>query len=116
MNLLKYKGYAGVFDFYPEARLFHGDVVGIRDVVTFQGRSVAELEEALQDSVDVYLAHCQKRGKQPDKPYSGEIKLRLGPELHRDVATAATASGLSLNAWMKLALEREAKEALGEDS
>jgi|DewCreStandDraft_4_1066084.scaffolds.fasta_scaffold179438_1 predicted HicB family RNase H-like nuclease len=115
MNLLKYKGYAGVFAFDPEAKLFHGEVAGIRDVVTFQGRSVAELEEALKDSVEVYLSHCQRKGKQPDKPYSGEIKLRLGPELHREVATAATASGLSLNAWMKQALEREAKQALGED-
>lgn len=114
MNLLRYKGYAGVFEFDPEAKLFHGDVVGIRDVVTFQGHSVAELEKALQDSVDFYLAHCRKKGKEPDKPYSGEIKLRLGPELHREVATAATASGLSLNAWMKKALQRQAKEALGD--
>lgn len=114
MNLLRYKGYAGVFEFDPEAKLFHGEVVGIRDVVTFQGRSVAELEKALKDSIEVYLAHCQKKGKPPDKPYSGEIKLRLGPELHREVATAATTAGLSLNAWMKKALERQAKEALGE--
>ena len=51
MNVLKYKGYVGVFDFDPEVKLFHGDVVGIRDVVTFQGQSVAELEQALRDSV-----------------------------------------------------------------
>lgn len=115
MNVLKYKGYAGVFNFDPGAKLFHGEVMDFRDVVTFQGRSVAELEKALKDSVEVYLAHCKKRGKQPDKPYSGEIKLRLGPELHCELATAATAAGLSLNAWMKQALEREAKEALGEE-
>ncbi|MGO8822367.1 MAG: type II toxin-antitoxin system HicB family antitoxin [Desulfomonilaceae bacterium] len=112
MNVLKYKGYVGVFDFDPEVKLFHGDVVGIRDVVTFQGQSVAELEQALRDSVEVYLAFCKKTGKKPDKPYSGEIKLRLGHDLHREVATAAAATGLSLNAWMKQVLERQAHETL----
>lgn len=115
MNLLKYKGYVGVFSFDPGAKLFHGEVMGFRDVLTFQGRSVAELEKALKDSVEVYLAHCKKKGKEPGKPYSGEIKLRLGPELHREVATAATAAGLSLSVWMKQALERNAREALGEE-
>lgn len=81
MNILRYKGYVGVFDFDPEAKFFHGDVVGIRDVVTFQGKSVTELEQALKDSVEVYLALCKETGKKPDKPYSGEIKLRLGPGL-----------------------------------
>ncbi len=114
MNILRYKGYVAVFDFDPEARLFHGDVVGIRDVVTFQGQSVTELEQALKDSLDVYLKLCKETGKKPDKPYSGEIKLRLGPELHREVATAAALSGLSLNAWMKKALERQAQETVGE--
>jgi predicted HicB family RNase H-like nuclease len=111
MNIVRCKQYVGVFDFDPEAKLFHGDVVGIRDVVTFQGKSVTELEQALKDSVEEYLALCNNTGKKPDEPYSGEIKLRLGPDLHREVATAAVASGLSLNAWMKKALERHAQEA-----
>ena len=112
MNILKYKEYIGVFNFDPLAKLFHGDVAGIQDVVTFQGESVLELEQALKDSVEEYLSLCGKTGKKPDKPYSGEIKLRLGPGLHRDVAIAAAASGLSLNSWMKKVLEQQAHEYL----
>ena len=112
MNILRYKDYIGVFDFDPEARLFHGDVTGIQDVVTFQGESVSELEQALRHSIDEYLSLCKKTGKKPDKPYSGDIRLRLGPALHRDVAMAAAASGLSLNAWMKKVLEQQAHNTL----
>ena len=112
MNILKYKDYVGVFEFDPDIKLFHGDVVGINDVVTFQGGSVSELEQALKDSVEEYLLLCKNTGKTPDKPYSGEIKLRLGPGLHRDVATAAAASGLSLNSWMKKVLEKQAHQDL----
>ena len=114
MNIIRYKEFVGVFNFDPEAKLFHGDVAGIKDVVTFQGESVAELEEALKDSVEEYLRLCEKAGKKPDKPYSGEIRLRLGPGLHRDVAIAAAASGLSLNAWMKKVLEQKVQHDLRE--
>ena len=112
--MMTYKGYRGSVRFDDAAEIFHGEVTGVRDVVTFQGQSVTELEQALKDSVDIYLKLCNETGKKPDKPYSGEIKLRLGPELHREVATAAALSGLSLNAWMKKALERQAQETLGE--
>ena len=49
MNILKYKEYIGVFEFDTDVKLFHGDVVGINDVVTFQGGSVSELEKALKE-------------------------------------------------------------------
>lgn len=53
--MLEYKGYHGKVDFVEEAGLFHGEVVDLRDVITFQGKSVDELEIAFRDSVDDYL-------------------------------------------------------------
>ena len=38
--LLEHKGYAGRAEFDEEAGLFHGEVAGLRDVVTFQGTGV----------------------------------------------------------------------------
>ena len=73
-----YKGYIGKVAFDADARLFHGEVVGIRDVVTFQGQSVTELEAAFKASVDDYLAFCRDRGEEPDKPCSG---LKMAPTL-----------------------------------
>ncbi len=49
---MKYKGYESVVEFDDEAEIFHGEIINIRDVVTFQGRSVEELKQAFQDSVD----------------------------------------------------------------
>lgn len=87
-------------EFDADAELFHGEVLNIRDVITFQGQSVAELKQALADSVDDYLAYCRERGESPDKPFSGQFVTRIPPDLHRQVSVAATASGKSLNAWV----------------
>jgi predicted HicB family RNase H-like nuclease len=56
--MMEYKGYIGRAEFDPQARILHGELIGIRDVVTFQGRSVEELEKAFRDSVEDYLAFC----------------------------------------------------------
>jgi predicted HicB family RNase H-like nuclease len=100
MNILLYKGYQGVFEYDPETDIFHGDVVNLTDVITFQGRSIDELKRALADSVDDYLTFCAEKGKTPDKPYSGRFNLRLDPELHRRIAACAALSGKSLNQWL----------------
>ena len=61
--MLSYKGYTGHAEFYGEAGIFHGEVLELRDVVTFQGKSVDELEQAFKDSVDDYLEFCSERRK-----------------------------------------------------
>ena len=110
--MIRYKGYIGKVAFDADARLFHGEVVGIRDVVTFQGQSVTELEAAFKASVDDYLAFCRDRGEEPDKPCSGQFVVRIPPELHRRVNMLAGASGKSLNAWVADRLDKEATEQL----
>jgi predicted HicB family RNase H-like nuclease len=59
-TMMEYKGYTGKVEFDAEAEILHGEVVGIRDVVTFQGRSVKEIEKAFRDSVDDYLDFCRE--------------------------------------------------------
>ncbi|MEM8865794.1 MAG: type II toxin-antitoxin system HicB family antitoxin [Planctomycetota bacterium] len=98
--MLEHQGYLGRVEFDDEAGVFHGAVIGIRDVVTFEGTSVVELRQAFADSVDDYLAFCQERGESPDKPYSGKFVLRVPPDLHRKANMQATAAGKSLNAWI----------------
>lgn len=93
--------YAGVFEYDPDADLFHGEVVNVGATLTFQGRSIDELKTALKDTVDDYIDWCAERGKEPLKPFSGQIPLRLGPELHRDVAAEATRERKSVNQLVK---------------
>jgi predicted HicB family RNase H-like nuclease len=104
--MLKYKGYTGHVEFDDAAGLFHGEVLDLRDVITFQGTSVEELEQAFRDSIDDYLEFCQERGEEPDKPFSGRLMLRLSPPLHREVYLRARREGKSLNQWIAEKLEK----------
>lgn len=98
--MMTYKGYSGSVRFDDEAEIFHGEVVGLRDVVTFQGTTVDELKQAFHDSIDDYLDFCESRGEQPDKPFSGKFLLRVDPLLHRRLAELSARDGESLNNWI----------------
>ncbi|MDR2173785.1 MAG: type II toxin-antitoxin system HicB family antitoxin, partial [Burkholderiales bacterium] len=82
MNAMTYKGYAARVEYDAEDRIFVGHLAGIRDIVGFHGSSVDELEAAFHESVDDYLAACEKLGQKPDKPASGKMMLRVSPEIH----------------------------------
>ena len=104
--MLHHNGYTGHVEFDGEAGLFHGEVLGLRDVVTFQGQSVAEIEAAFRASVDDYLAFCADRGEAPERPLSGRITVRVAPEVHRRAAVRARSAGQSLNQWIADVIER----------
>jgi len=104
---MEYKGYIGIVEYDAQAKLFHGDVVNTRDVITFQGTNVTEIETAFRESVDDYLDWCKKDGVEPEKPYSGKFNLRLSPELHREVAITAKKLNLSINNFVEKALKNE---------
>ena len=112
MNAMTYKGYTGTFEFIPEDDEFHGRVIGIRDVIHFSGTSVGELRQALADSVEDYLDLCAQAGRTPEKPYSGQFRLRLTPETHRLLAVAAKAKGKSLNEFVAEVAEKAAREVV----
>ncbi len=100
-----YEGYSAKVTVDEGLGVFHGEVLGTSDVITFQGSTVEELAKAFHDSVDDYLAFCEERGEKPDKPFSGRFVLRLTPKLHRDVATVAELAGASMNEWITEALK-----------
>jgi predicted HicB family RNase H-like nuclease len=102
--MIEYKGYTGVFEFDASIDAFHGRVLGLQDVVTFEGRSVDELRGAMEESVEDYLDLCAEVGKQPERPYRGEFLVRTTPEVHRAAVTAAESEGMSLNAWVENAI------------
>ncbi len=99
-NPMTYKGYAARIEFDAEDRIFFGRLTGIRDIVTFHGETVNELEAAFKEAVDDYLSTCAKLGDDPNKPYSGKLTLRIPPSVHAVIATAAENSGKSLNKWV----------------
>ena len=100
MSVLTYNGYHGRFEYDEDADIFHGQVMNLTDVITFQGRSIDELKQALADSVEDYLEFCADEGKAPEKPYSGRFNVRLNPEVHQRIALEAARNGVSLNNWV----------------
>ncbi len=95
--MMKYKGYMGQVEYDAEAKLFHGEVIGLKDVITFQGTTTEEIERAFKDSIDDYLMWCKERGEQPEKTYSGNIRLRMSPDIHARLALEAARQKISLN-------------------
>lgn len=106
MNTMEYKGFAARVEYSEEDGCIVGHIAGIRDVIGFHGESVAELRAAFEEAVEDYLATCEKLGQAPNKPYSGQFRLRLDPELHARAAMVAEARGKSLNTWVSEVIEK----------
>ncbi len=99
MNAMTYKGYAARVEFDADDHIFVGHIIGIKDIVSFHGNSVGELEKSFREVVDGYLDACTKLGQQPNKPYSGKLQIRVSAEMHASIAASAAAAGKSLNRW-----------------
>ena len=67
---MKYKEYQGHAKYDEEAKLFHGEVMDLNDVITFQGTSKEELEQAFKDSIDDYLDFCKELERVPENPFT----------------------------------------------
>ena len=112
--MIRHKGYTGVFEFDGEIDTFSGHVIGTRDQLYFEGTSLDELKESMVNVVDLYLETCEEHGKNPDKPFTGQLRVRMDAEIHRAAAIAASASGQSLNAYIIQAIteKKETQKAL----
>jgi predicted HicB family RNase H-like nuclease len=110
MTTMSYKGYQAIVEYDEDAGIFHGEVADLRDVITFQGKSVAELKKAFAASIEDYLAFCKERGEEPEKPFSGQFVVRTAPSLHKDISTAARRAGISLNKWVASALQKAVRK------
>ena len=99
MNTMTYRGYAARIKYSDDDGCFIGHISGIKDVVGFHSESVAELRAAFEEAVDDYLETCEKLNRSPQKPYSGNLMLRIPPEVHAAIAIAAEVSGKSIDQW-----------------
>lgn len=101
---MRYKNYEAAIDFDAEMEMFHGVIINTRDVITFYGKSVTELKKEFKNSVEDYLEFCMKRNEEPDKPFSGNLMLRITPSLHQRLYSKARKSGKSLNSLIEESL------------
>lgn len=113
MSRMTYKGYSARIDFDDEDGLFVGRVAGLRDGVNFHGETVDELRAAFREAVDGYIDVCARIGKSPQKPFSGQLMVRVDPAVHARAALAAELAGMSLAKWTEAVLDRAATPAGG---
>jgi len=98
--MMEYKGYIGKVEIDEEVGILYGEVINVRDVITFEGTTVEEVQRAFRESVDDYLEFCAQRGESPEKPFSGKFVVRLPAELHRKAYIQAKLKDKSLNSWI----------------
>ena len=96
---MKYKGYNALIEYSEEDNCLVGHIAGITDIIGFHADTVLELQKAFEEAVEDYLETCQRLNKPPQKPYSGNLKLRIPPDIHVAIARAAEASGKDIDQW-----------------
>lgn len=109
---LTYKNYTATLEVDTKSGNICGRVAGIRDVITFQGETVAKATERFHQVIDNYLEFCQEVGEEPEKPFSGRLPYRTSSEKHRMIYLAAEQTGKSINSWMDEVLYDAAKKIL----
>jgi predicted HicB family RNase H-like nuclease len=97
MNTMEYKGFTARIEYDGEDEVFFGRLLGLRAVVSFHADTVAKLKREMHVAVNEYVASCERRGEAPEKPLSGNVPLRMPPDVHGRAAVLAEASGKSLN-------------------
>ena len=112
MNILTYKGFAAAIEFDAEDMILTGRLAGINDIIGFHADSGEGLVAAFREAVDDYIETCARVGKEPEKPYSGKMMLRVDPAIHARVAMAAQLLGTSLNQWSEEVLGRAAEQVV----
>lgn len=107
-ELMEHKGFKARVQYSADDEVFFGRLIGIDDIVTFEGKTVRELQRAMKDAVEFHIEVCEKSGKALKKPFSGKVLLRLPSELHARIAEVAASNGKSINEWGKDVLETAA--------
>lgn len=98
MDYLEYKGYKGTVEYCKEDDCLVGKVIGMhKDLIAYEGNTLAELREDFKDAIDSYIDGCLADGIEPRKPFSGKLIVRMTSDLHGRVAMAAFANGTTIN-------------------
>lgn len=106
MGYLRYKGYSGRVEYSEPDNCFVGSVIGLRNTgIIFEGETVERLKKDFEEAIDYYLDDCRNNGREPEKPFSGKLIVRMTPLLHSEAAERASAMGISLNEFINRAVK-----------
>lgn len=102
-----YKGYVASITYSRQNNALMGCVKGLYPEIVFKGNSITELEKEFHRTVDEYIEGCNKEGKEPAKQYSGEISVKITPEIHSRLAIVCEKIGTEPEQILKAAVINE---------
>lgn len=97
MKNLEYKNFTGSIEYSKEDDLLFGKVLGIKSLISYEGKTGQELENDFREAIDAYIADCTQEGITPEKPFKGSFNVRISPELHQKAALLAMEEKTTLN-------------------
>ena len=117
-DILKYKDYYATINFDTEDEVFYGKVLGINDLISFEGQSVNDLKKSFKEAIEDYLETCKYLNKIPDKTYKGSFNIRIPSELHKQASVVASTKNMSLNDFVRYAIDYTLSKSdlIGKDS
>lgn len=113
MEILKYKEFEGSTELDMTRNVCRGKILHIDDVVTYESKSIDNLQKQFEEAVDDYIETCNQIGKGPQKACRGQFNVRVGPGLHRAATRRSIADNTSLNDVVCKALEAYLVPATG---
>lgn len=106
--MMTYKNYLAKVIFDEDANIFHGEVINIRDVITFEGYSVDELQKSFKESIDDYLDFCLSRNEKPNSVLNGFLSLNIPVSNQKLLRSAAQKAGKDFDEWVVEVLNNQA--------
>ena len=107
-NILEYKGFYGSAEYSLEDECFCGKLLGISDLIMYEGGDISELKKYFYEAVDEYIVHCEEYGKKvPPEKYEGSFSVIIAPEIHQKAALIASKRGMSLDDFVQKAIVDE---------
>ncbi len=104
MKNLEYKSYTGSIEYSAEDDLLYGKVLGVRGLISYEGKTGKDLEADFIEAIDSYLNSCKDAGTEPEKPFKGSFNVRISASLHRKAALEAMEAKVSLNNYVAEAI------------
>ncbi|MDH5475801.1 MAG: type II toxin-antitoxin system HicB family antitoxin [Cyclobacteriaceae bacterium] len=104
MKNLEYKGYTGSIEYSGEDDLLYGKVLGIKGLISYEGKTGSNLENDFKEAIDIYLTDCKANGIKAEKPFKGSFNVRVPPTLHQKAALLAMEAKVSLNNFVAEAI------------
>jgi len=100
MKNLEHKSYTGSIEYSKEDDLLYGKVLGIRGLISYEGRTGQELENDFREAIEEYLLDCTREGIAPERPFKGNFNVRISSELHQKATLLAIEDKMSLNSFV----------------